>query len=556
MPKKRASDRASAATKAAPSSTTTSSTSGENGKTNALPIYRLKSFSDEKSVNHYSIKKHSSGAMLLEGHGKCTNKIPLSARNNKQFSSSLVSGENEDMDFIADVGGDELVHFYVSQLVAQNALREVSKIDDRFSMLRIIAVEEERNGFRIPKEQEKKMKMREMDDEFEEMLRGDSILSGELSKALFRQTFELAYGKKRAAELRKQSGGSVIDQLLGGLPKHLPAEFEAKSLAELEGLNTAFTPLKKNEFPSEASLDNLTLEGLGIEESDPITESAMKPNNGRRNGNEIMESKKILAKEQKKEREAVKKLKAEREKREKKQVKALGGSLIANLFSKSQDKKDNGSNNSINNNNEKKGHHQKDENDATTMPKLLSGSTKPTMKQEYGAAGAKKDKPLRCLSAYNHFVIQNQSRVATCMPGKSAIEIDKELGKIWRSMRETEKMPYFKKAAIDKARWNRLLGTKETLEEEEEEDETKEESNGYAPCEAPDEVEEEKETKMTERRELQKVRKEITATLRGIEDSFDLVLEDAEDLKVGAYENAEKFLGKLRALSLAMSRVI
>ncbi|CAL6384842.1 unnamed protein product [Bathycoccus prasinos] len=556
MPKKRASDRASAATKAAPSSTTTSSTSGENGKTNALPIYRLKSFSDEKSVNHYSIKKHSSGAMLLEGHGKCTNKIPLSARNNKQFSSSLVSGENEDMDFIADVGGDELVHFYVSQLVAQNALREVSKIDDRFSMLRIIAVEEERNGFRIPKEQEKKMKMREMDDEFEEMLRGDSILSGELSKALFRQTFELAYGKKRAAELRKQSGGSVIDQLLGGLPKHLPAEFEAKSLAELEGLNTAFTPLKKNEFPSEASLDNLTLEGLGIEESDPITESAMKPNNGRRNGNEIMESKKILAKEQKKEREAVKKLKAEREKREKKQVKALGGSLIANLFSKSQDKKDNGSNNSINNNNEKKGHHQKDESDATTMPKLLSGSTKPTMKQEYGAAGAKKEKPLRCLSAYNHFVIQNQSRVATCMPGKSAIEIDKELGKIWRSMRETEKMPYFKKAAIDKARWNRLLGTKETLEEEEEEDETKEESNGYAPCEAPDEVEEEKETKMTERRELQKVRKEITATLRGIEDSFDLVLEDAEDLKVGAYENAEKFLGKLRALSLAMSRVI
>ena len=506
-------------------------------------------------MNHYSIKKHSSGAMLLEGHGKCTNKIPLSARNTQFSSSSLVSRENEEMDFIADVGGDELVNFYVKQLVEQNALREVSKIDDRFSMLRIIAVEEERNGFRIPKEQEKKMKMREMDDEFEEMLRGDSIVPRELSNALFRQTFELAYGKKRAAELRKQSGGSVIEQLLGGLPKHLPAEFEAKSLAELEGLNTAFTPLKKNEFPSEASLDNLTLEGLGIEESDPITESAMKPNNGRRNGNEIMESKKILAKEQKKEREAAKKLKAEREKREKKQVKALGGSLI-NLFSKSQDKKDNGSNTSINNNNEKKGNHQKDGNDATTMPKLLSGSTKPTMKQEYGAAGAKKEKPLHCLSAYNHFVIQNQSRVATCMPGKSAIEINKELGKIWRSMRETEKMPYFKKAASDRARWNRLLGTKETLEEEEEEDETKEESNGYAPCEAPDEVEEEKETKMTERRELQKVRKEITATLRGIEDSFDLVLEDAEDLKVGAYENADNFLGKLRALSLAMSRVV
>jgi len=521
MPKKRA----SAATKAAPGSTTTSSTpSGKNGtKTNTLPMYRLKSFSDEKSVNHYSIKKHSSGAMLLEGHGKCTNKIPLSARNTQFSSSSLVSRENEEMDFIADVGGDELVNFYVKQLVEQNALREVSKIDDRFSMLRIIAVEEERNGFRIPKEQEKKMKMREMDDEFEEMLRGDSIVPRELSNALFRQTFELAYGKK--------------------------------SLAELEGLNTAFTPLKKNEFPSKASLDNLTLEGLGIEESDPITESAMKPNNGRRNGNEIMESKKILAKEQKKEREAAKKLKAEREKREKKQVKALGGSLIANLFSKSQDKKDNGSNNSINNNNEKKGHHQKDGNDATTMPKLLSGSTKPTMKQEYGAAGAKKEKPLHCLSAYNHFVIQNQSRVATCMPGKSAIQIDKELGKIWRSMRETEKMPYFKKAESDKARWNRIVGTKETLEEEEE-DETKEESNGYAPCEAPDEVEEGKETKMTERRELQKVRKEITATLRGIEDSFDLVLEDAEDLKVGAYENAENFLGKLRALSLAMSRVV
>ena len=158
MPKKRA----SAATKVAPGSTTTSSTpSGENGtKTNTLPMYRLKSFSDEKSVNHYSIKKHSSGAMLLEGHGKCTNKIPLSARNTQFSSSSLVSRENEEMDFIADVGGDELVNFYVKQLVEQNALREVSKIDDRFSMLRIIAVEEERNGFRIPKEQEKKMKMR------------------------------------------------------------------------------------------------------------------------------------------------------------------------------------------------------------------------------------------------------------------------------------------------------------------------------------------------------------------------------------------------------------
>ena len=93
MPKKRA----SAATKAAPSSTTTSATSGETGtKTNALPIYRLKSFSDEKSVNHYSIKKHSSGAMLLEGHGKCTNKIPLSARNTQFSSSSLVSRENEE----------------------------------------------------------------------------------------------------------------------------------------------------------------------------------------------------------------------------------------------------------------------------------------------------------------------------------------------------------------------------------------------------------------------------------------------------------------------------
>jgi len=554
MPKKRA----SAATKAAPSSTTSSSS--EDGKTNNSHTYRLKSFSDEKSVNHYSIKKHSSGAMLLEGHGKCTNKIPLSARNT-QLSSSLVSEENEEMDFIADVGGDELVNFYVSQLVAQNALREVSKIDDRFSMLRRVAVEEERNGFRIPKEQEKKMKAREIDNEFEEMLRGDSILSGELSKTLFRQTFELAYGKRRAAvndvedfdeqrQYERSQSPGVIDQLLGGLPKHLPAEFEAKSLAELEGLNTAFTPLKKNEFPSEASLDNLTLEGLGIEESDPITESAMKPNNGRRNGNEIMESKKKLAKELKKEREAAKKLKAEREKREKKQVKALGGSLIANLFSKSTDKKDNGSNNSINNNNEKKGHHQKDGNDATTMPKLLSGSTKPTMKQEYGTAGAKKEHPPHCLSAYNHFAIQNRSRVAAYMaaymPGMSAIEIDKELGKIWRRMKETEKMPYFKKAAIDKARYEK--GTKE--------DETKEESNGYAPCEAPDEVEEEKEAKMTERRELQKVRKEITATLRGIEDSFDLVLEDAEDLKVGAYENAENFLGKLRALSLAMSRVV
>jgi len=235
----------------------------------------------------------------------------------------------------------------------------------------------------------------------------------------------------------------------------------------LEGLNTAFTPMKKNEFPSSASVEDLTLEGLGIEESDPITESAMKPNNGRRNGNE-MENMKKLAKEQKREREAAKKLKAERERREKKQAKALGGSLIANLFNKSPDKKNIGGNTS--GNNEKKGQSQKKGKEAaatttTAAPKLLSGLGKPAVvvavatKQENGASQALKEKP-------------------------------------------------------------------------------------------------KKETKVPERRELQKVRKEITATLRGIEDSFDLVLEDADDGKVGAHENAEKFLAKLRALSMAISKAV
>ena len=51
---------------------------------------------------------------------------------------------------------------------------------------------------------------------------------------------------------------------------------------------------------------------------------------------------------------------------------------------------------------------------------------------------------------------------------------------------------------------------------------------GTRRAEALDDVKEEKtEEKITERRELNVVRKEITATLRGIEDSFDLVLEDA-----------------------------
>jgi len=363
------------------------------------------------------------------------------------------------MDFIADLT-DELVQFYVKQLLAQKAVREVSKIDDRFSMFRVVAVEEEKNGFRRPKEQEKRMKTREIENELEEMLGMETMMitgAGESRKE------HLIYDGKRQYE---RSHSPVMDQILGGsggggVPKRLPGEFEAKSLAELEGLNTAFTPMKKNEFPSSASVEDLTLEGLGIEESDPITESAMKPNNGRRNGNE-MENMKKLAKEQKREREAAKKLKAERERREKKQAKALGGSLIANLFNKSPDKKNTGGNTS--GNNEKKGK-EAAATTTTAAPKLLSGLGKPAVvvavatKQENGASQALKEKP-------------------------------------------------------------------------------------------------KKETKVPERRELQKVRKEITATLRGIEDSFDLVLEDADDGKVGAHENAEKFLAKLRALSMAISKAV
>jgi len=425
--------------------------------------YRLKSFSDESSYQRYTLSKHSSGVMLLEGHGICANKIPLSARSfttkEHQQHSSHHGVRDEDMDFIADLT-DELVQFYVKQLLAQKAVREVSKIDDRFSMFRVVAVEEEKNGFRRPKEQEKRMKTREIENELEEMLGMETMMitgAGESRKE------HLIYDGKRQYE---RSHSPVMDQILGGsggggVPKRLPGEFEAKSLAELEGLNTAFTPMKKNEFPSSASVEDLTLEGLGIEESDPITESAMKPNNGRRNGNE-MENMKKLAKEQKREREAAKKLKAERERREKKQAKALGGSLIANLFNKSPDKKNTGGNTS--GNNEKKGK-EAAATTTTAAPKLLSGLGKPAVvvavatKQENGASQAPKEKP-------------------------------------------------------------------------------------------------KKETKVPERRELQKVRKEITATLRGIEDSFDLVLEDAEDGKVGAHENAEKFLAKLRALSMAISKAV
>jgi len=425
--------------------------------------YRLKSFSDESSYQRYTLSKHSSGVMLLEGHGICANKIPLSARSfttkEHQQHSSHHGVRDEDMDFIADLT-DELVQFYVKQLLAQKAVREVSKIDDRFSMFRVVAVEEEKNGFRRPKEQEKRMKTREIENELEEMLGMETMMitgAGESRKE------HLIYDGNRQYE---RSLSPVMDQILGGsggggVPKRLPGEFEAKSLAELEGLNTAFTPMKKNEFPSSASVEDLTLEGLGIEESDPITESAMKPNNGRRNGNE-MENMKKLAKEQKREREAAKKLKAERERREKKQAKALGGSLIANLFNKSPDKKNTGGNTS--GNNEKKGK-EAAATTTTAAPKLLSGLGKPAVvvavatKQENGASQALKEKP-------------------------------------------------------------------------------------------------KKETKVPERRELQKVRKEITATLRGIEDSFDLVLEDADDGKVGAHENAEKFLAKLRALSMAISKAV
>ena len=209
----------------------------------------------------------------------------------------------DDLDEIELVTDDEMVEFYVKQLLAQNALREVYKIGESFVLLRNVAVEDERT----------RTNMGHFDDDQLEQM----IAMEEINRI-----------KKEEEDVQHRSQSPVLEQILG-VPKHLGG-FEAQSLAELEGLSTAFTPLKKDQHPSAASLDDLTLEGLGIEESEPVTESAMKPSK-----NEMEK----LAKQQKKEREAAKKLKAERERREKKQAKALGGSSIANLLGKAADKK-------------------------------------------------------------------------------------------------------------------------------------------------------------------------------------------------------------------------
>ena len=470
--------------------------------------YGLKSWSG--LVNHYELKKHHSGAMLLEGVGKCANKIPLSTRN-KQLQASLVSEENEEMDFIADMN-DEMVEFYVKQLLAQNALREVYKIGESFVLLRNVAVEDERNEFQKPKKERTRTKMGNFDDDqLEEM-----IAMEEMNRI-----------KKEEEDVQHRSQSPVLEQILG-VPKHLGG-FEAQSLAELEGLNTAFTPLKKDQHPSASSLDDLTLEGLGIEESEPVTESAMKPSKNE------MEKMKKLAKQQKKEREAAKKLKAERERREKKQAKALGGSSIANLLGKAADKKSAVS------------LIKKD--DPTAAAVAFVNNEKP---------------PKKNIVAYLHFIEEKRACVKEGVKRshfKKSLQKEVTFKDIWPNikeehsrrwdfeMSETDKIPYFKMAADDKDRYEKEM--KEYVLR------SGEGGNGHAPCEALDDVKEEKtEAKITERRELNVVRKEITATLRGIEDSFDLVFEDAENKKKGAYENAEKFLRELRAILARMSIVI
>ena len=459
--------------------------------------YGLKSWSG--LVNHYELKKHHSGAMLLEGVGKCANKIPLSTRN-KQLQASLVSEENEEMDFIADMN-DEMVEFYVKQLLAQNALREVYKIGESFVLLRNVAVEDERT----------RTNMGHFDDDQSE----EMIAMEEMNRI-----------KKEEEDVQHRSQSPVLEQILG-VPKHLGG-FEAQSLAELEGLSTAFTPLKKDQHPSASSLDDLTLEGLGIEESEPVTESAMKPSKNE------MEKMKKLAKQQKKEREAAKKLKAERERREKKQAKALGGSSIANLLGKAADKKSAVS------------LIKKD--DPTAAAVAFVNNEKP---------------PKRNISAYLHFIEEKRACVKEGVKRSHFTghlkevtfkdiwpNIKEEHSRRWDfEMSETDKIPYFKMAADDKDRYEKEM--KEYVLR------SGEGGNGHAPCEALDDVKEEKtEEKITERRELNVVRKEITATLRGIEDSFDLVFEDAENKKKGAYENAEKFLRELRAILARMSIVI
>lgn len=544
--------------------------------------YGLKSWSG--LVNHYELKKHHSGAMLLEGVGKCANKIPLSTRN-KQLQASLMSEENEEMDFIADMN-DEMVEFYVKQLLAQNALREVYKIGESFVLLRNVAVEDERT----------RTNMGHFDDDQLEQM----IAMEEINRI-----------KKEEEDVQHRSQSPVLEQILG-VPKHLGG-FEAQSLAELEGLSTAFTPLKKDQHPSASSLDDLTLEGLGIEESEPVTESAMKPSK-----NEMEK----LAKQQKKEREAAKKLKAERERREKKQVKALGGSSIANLLGKAADKKSAvtlimkhdptaAAVASVNNEKPPKKYirppkkvqpyisaylHFIEEKRAALKKEVTSGSQikniwpdikdeasrrwdfemsetdkMPYFKMEWddrnryekemkddptaaAVAFVNNEKPRRNLSAYVHFIeekragIKEVERLTNIWPNWPKIK--EEYTRKWDfEMSETDKIPYFKMAADDKDRFEK--------EKKEYVLKSGEGGNGHAPCEALDDVKEEKtEEKITERRELNVVRKEITATLRGIEDSFDLVLEDAENKKKGAYENAEKFLRELRAILARMSIVI
>ena len=544
--------------------------------------YGLKSWSG--LVNHYELKKHHSGAMLLEGVGKCANKIPLSTRN-EQLQASLVSEENEEMDFIADMN-DEMVEFYVKQLLAQNALREVYKIGESFVLLRNVAVEDERT----------RTNMGHFDDDQLEQM----IAMEEINRI-----------KKEEEDVQHRSQSPVLEQILG-VPKHLGG-FEAQSLAELEGLSTAFTPLKKDQHPSASSLDDLTLEGLGIEESEPVTESAMKPSK-----NEMEK----LAKQQKKEREAAKKLKAERERREKKQVKALGGSSIANLLGKAADKKSAvtlimkhdptaAAVASVNNEKPPKKYirppkkvqpyisaylHFIEEKRAALKKEVTSGSQikniwpdikdeasrrwdfemsetdkMPYFKMEWddrnryekemeddhnsdADAFVNNEKPRRNLSAYVHFIeekragIKEVERLTNIWPNWPKIK--EEYTRKWDfEMSETDKIPYFKMAADDKDRFEK--------EKKEYVLKSGKGGNGHAPCEALDDVKEEKtEEKITERRELNVVRKEITATLRGIEDSFDLVLEDAGNKKKGAYENAEKFLRELRAILARMSIVI
>jgi len=300
--------------------------------------YRLKTFSDSSVSNNYELTRHKTGAILLLGLGKCQDKIVLSTRSKQEDVREELAE-----DFVADLR-DETAQHFIDQLISKNCFR---KVYERFPfcLLRPLACDD----FQRVLMERKDVVMSKVESMPERESSGTNrfIMSNTSNNNNNNNNNRGAYygGQDLTDDM------SMLDQIMNASVSNGNSQQQQQQQQQRSNNNNNGTSslLFSNEldvgdklsslFQPKQLIQEFKLEDLGIEESAPITESAMKPkkktpaiilNVEKENIKRETKIAKAKIEEIKKatelklkEREKQLKLKAERERREKKQTKSL-----------------------------------------------------------------------------------------------------------------------------------------------------------------------------------------------------------------------------------------